>query len=158
MRTVLFLLSLAGAAIFALLLTSSLLTANLTAAVLAAFGLAIALPVPGRSMAAAMGGWGTLARAVLGVGLALGTAFALLAHRPASIYKSDAVRAEFHALYDEKMRGWPLPFEDRFLDTDYGTVHVIVSGPEDGKPVLVLHAISCPICRMQRSRSSTRVT
>lgn len=140
MRFVLLVLSLLGAAVFALLLTSSVLTANLTSMMLASAGLAIALPFPGRSMVAALGKWGTLLRAVLGVALIFGTAFTMLAHRPASIYRSDDVRAQFHAIYDERMQGWPLPFEDRYLDTEYGTVHVVVSGPEDGPPMLLLHA------------------
>jgi len=136
----LFILSTLGAAIFALLLTSSLLVANLMAMILAVIGLAIALPVPGRSMVAALGKWGTALRAVVGVFLVLATAFSLLAQRSSSIYASDDIRAQFHALYDEKMQEWPLPFEDRFLDTEYGTVHVVVSGPEDGPPMLLLHA------------------
>jgi len=140
MRVAFFILSLLGAAILALLLLSAFLTANLTAMMLAALGLAVALPFPGRMMVAALGGWGTFLRAAAGAGLVLGTTFTILAHRPTSIYRSDDVRAQFHALYDEKMQAWPGPFEDRFLDTEYGTVHVIVSGLEDGPPMLLLHA------------------
>jgi pimeloyl-ACP methyl ester carboxylesterase len=44
------------------------------------------------------------------------------------------------AIYDEKMQEWPVPYEDIFLDTEYGTVHVIASGPEDAPPLLLLHA------------------
>jgi pimeloyl-ACP methyl ester carboxylesterase len=140
MRVALFILSMLGAATFALLLLSAFLTINVTAMILAAFGLAIALPVPGRMMVAALGGWGAFLRGAVGVGLVLGTSFTILAHRPPSIYRSDEVRSQFHALYDEKMQAWPLPFEDRFLDTEYGTVHVVVSGLEDGPPMLLLHA------------------
>lgn len=140
MRVALFTLSLLGAAAFALLLLSAILTTNPPALVLATLGLAIALPFPGRMMGSAFGGWGTFARGAVGVGLVVGTAFTILTHRPPSIYASDDVRAKFHALYDEKMQAWPLPFEDRFLDTEYGKVHVVVSGLEDGPPMLLLHA------------------
>ena len=140
MGVVLLVVSLLGAALFALLFASSFLTANVTAMIFATLGLAIALPFPGRPMVAALGRWGALVRALLSVGLILGTGFSLLAHRPPSIYRSDDVRSQFRALYDEKMQEWPLPFEDRFLDTEYGTVHVVVSGTKDGAPMLLLHA------------------
>ncbi|MBN2415522.1 alpha/beta fold hydrolase [bacterium] len=57
-----------------------------------------------------------------------------------SIYKSPEVKAEFVRIYDEKMKEWPLPFDDIFLVTTYGTVHVIASGPADASPLLLLHA------------------
>lgn len=133
-------ISIIGAAIFALLLVSTVLTANWIALVFALVGLLIALPIPGRTVVASLGGWGVVLRAVSGLVLLCATAFAILAFRPPSVYRSDEVRAEFHKLYDEKMQGWPIPFEDQFLETDYGTVHVLVSGPEDGPPMLLLHA------------------
>jgi pimeloyl-ACP methyl ester carboxylesterase len=60
--------------------------------------------------------------------------------QPTSIYKSPKVEARFLEMYDEKMEAWPVPYEDVFVDTAYGQVHVIVSGPEDAPPVLLLHA------------------
>ena len=129
-----------AAALFALLILSAILTGNWAALSLAALGLAVALPWPGRGIVAAFGGWGPALRALAGVVLLLATGYAMLAWRPASIYKSDAVRAQFHEIYDAKMAGWPLPFEDRVVATEYGAVHVIVSGPEAAPPMLLLHA------------------
>jgi pimeloyl-ACP methyl ester carboxylesterase len=61
-------------------------------------------------------------------------------NRPTSIYKSPDVEVRMMEIYDEKMADWPVPYQDVFLDTAYGKVHVIVSGPEDAPPLLLLHA------------------
>jgi len=57
-----------------------------------------------------------------------------------SIYASPEVEAQFMQIYAEKMAEWPVPYEDVFVDTQYGKIHVIVSGPEDAPPMLLLHA------------------
>ncbi len=61
-------------------------------------------------------------------------------NRPTSVYKSPEVRVRLMEIYDEKMADWPVPYEDIFVDTQYGQVHVIDSGREDGPPLLLLHA------------------
>jgi pimeloyl-ACP methyl ester carboxylesterase len=65
-------------------------------------------------------------------------------NKPTSIYKSPEVEAWFMEMYDEKMEAWPVPYEDVFVDTKYGKVHIIVSGPEDAPPVLLFHAGALP--------------
>jgi pimeloyl-ACP methyl ester carboxylesterase len=102
----------------------------------AGFGLAAlaALPFGVRTRRAA------LLRAVvvfLGVGVAVATI------RPAadnSIYASPDIAAEAERLYAAALDEWPVAYESRMLDTARGRVHVIVSGPEDGAPMLLLHA------------------
>jgi pimeloyl-ACP methyl ester carboxylesterase len=64
----------------------------------------------------------------------------LTGEKTTSIYKSPEVKARFMEIYDEKMTEWPVPYDDLFLDTQYGVVHVIASGPEDASPMLLLHA------------------
>jgi pimeloyl-ACP methyl ester carboxylesterase len=58
----------------------------------------------------------------------------------ATIYRSPAVRARMMMIYEAKMKEWPVPYESRFLQTRYGAVHVLASGPEDAQPLLLLHA------------------
>jgi pimeloyl-ACP methyl ester carboxylesterase len=61
-----------------------------------------------------------------------------------SIYKSPQVKARFREMYDAKMAEWPVPYESVYVDTSYGQVHVIVSGPEGAPPMLLLHASGVP--------------
>jgi pimeloyl-ACP methyl ester carboxylesterase len=65
-------------------------------------------------------------------------------NKPTSSYKSAQVKARFTQMYDAKMEGWPVPYESVYVDTSYGKVHVIVSGPEDAPPMLLLHASGVP--------------
>jgi pimeloyl-ACP methyl ester carboxylesterase len=44
------------------------------------------------------------------------------------------------AIYDAKLAQWPTPYETRYVETSYGKVHVIISGPEDAAPILLLNA------------------
>lgn len=57
-----------------------------------------------------------------------------------SIYFTPQVQEEMMAIYDAKLAHWPTPYETRYVDTSYGKVHVIISGPEDASPVLLLNA------------------
>ena len=57
-----------------------------------------------------------------------------------SIYFTPGARARMMEIYDSKLAQWPTPFESRFVDTSYGKIHVIISGPEDGPAVLLLNA------------------
>ena len=81
-----------------------------------------------------------LLRGLLIVGLLALFVWLLFGRQATSIYASPEVKAQFMAIYNEKMQEWPVPYEDIFLDTEYGTVHVIVSGPQDAPPLLLLHA------------------
>jgi pimeloyl-ACP methyl ester carboxylesterase len=57
-----------------------------------------------------------------------------------SIYKSPEIEARLMGIYDARLGQWPVPYESIFVDTAYGKVHTIVSGPEDAPPALLLHA------------------
>jgi hypothetical protein len=59
-----------------------------------------------------------------------------------SIYKTPEINQKLMAIYDKKMNQWPVPFEQCYIHTRYGIVHVIISGPENARPVLLLHASS----------------
>lgn len=64
----------------------------------------------------------------------------LIGGTPTSIYKSPAIEERMMALYDEKMQTWPVEHEDLYVETQYGTVHVIASGEQELPPLMMLHA------------------
>jgi len=58
-----------------------------------------------------------------------------------SIFRSEEARDRLMEIYDDLLASkWPIPYEELDIETSYGSVHVIASGPEDGEPVLLFHA------------------
>jgi pimeloyl-ACP methyl ester carboxylesterase len=56
-----------------------------------------------------------------------------------SIYKNAAGEAEIKAIYDHYLRRLDLPYTERTIDTRFGSTHLLLFGPEDGPPLMVLH-------------------
>ncbi|MFN2159054.1 MAG: alpha/beta fold hydrolase, partial [Anaerolineales bacterium] len=129
------------AVIFGLLTISMLLMKNWIQALLLFIVVLLVLP-PVNSMIKSQLGLNIhpLVRIVLILGLLFLFSRLLLGAGGESIYKSPEVKAQFMEIYDEKMEEWPVPYGDIYLDTRYGKVHVIASGPEDGPAMLLLHA------------------
>jgi pimeloyl-ACP methyl ester carboxylesterase len=57
---------------------------------------------------------------------------------PDSIYKSDVAREEIEALYDRALARLSFPTESRWVETTFGSTHVLVAGPEGAPPLLAL--------------------
>ena len=129
------------AVFFGLLTVSMLLLHNWLAALALLLVVLLCLP-PVSALVRSQFGWSIhpILRGVLIVGLLFVFVRLLIGAEATSIYKSPEAKARFMEIYDEKMKEWPVPYEDVFVDTSYGTVHVIVSGPENAPPVLLLHA------------------
>lgn len=56
---------------------------------------------------------------------------------PHHVSKSPDLRARYLQAYDSAMRGWPIPYEEFDVTTDFGLTHGVVSGPA-GAPALLL--------------------
>jgi pimeloyl-ACP methyl ester carboxylesterase len=56
-----------------------------------------------------------------------------------SIFKSPQAEAAYVANYDRALEKWPVPYETQYVSTAFGDTHMIVSGPEDGEPLVLLH-------------------
>ncbi|MEV7377246.1 alpha/beta fold hydrolase [Streptomyces lydicus] len=56
-----------------------------------------------------------------------------------AIYKSEAGARELRRRYREALDAWPVPAEHLRVPTREGETFVVVSGPEDAPPVVLLH-------------------
>jgi pimeloyl-ACP methyl ester carboxylesterase len=63
-----------------------------------------------------------------------------MAHRERlPIYRTEATRTALMAMYDARLRSWPIPFETSFVPTRYGKTHVITTGDPAAPPLVLLH-------------------
>lgn len=52
-----------------------------------------------------------------------------------------AFKAFFKA-YDEALSLWDIDYDELYIPTSYGTAHVVVSGPRNGEPLVLLHGMN----------------
>jgi pimeloyl-ACP methyl ester carboxylesterase len=57
------------------------------------------------------------------------------------VFASPEGEAEIMYAYDAIMNKWGVPFKELTINTSFGETHVIVSGPENAQPVVLLHAL-----------------
>jgi pimeloyl-ACP methyl ester carboxylesterase len=58
---------------------------------------------------------------------------------PVSIYTSPEGKAQGMTVYETALAHWPVPYTELELPTRLGSTHVIVSGPKDAPPLILLH-------------------
>ncbi|MBT8364261.1 MAG: hypothetical protein KJP23_06100 [Deltaproteobacteria bacterium] len=54
-------------------------------------------------------------------------------------FQSVAAKKEYLALYDMRVKKWPVDSQTRFVDTAYGQTFVRTSGPVGAPPLVLLH-------------------
>ena len=57
-----------------------------------------------------------------------------------SVFRSKSGEKEVMGAYDAIMDSWPVPYDDIFVPSRLGSTHIIISGPKDAPPVLLIHA------------------
>jgi pimeloyl-ACP methyl ester carboxylesterase len=56
-----------------------------------------------------------------------------------SPFKTSFGQAEYMKAYDATLRLWDVPFETVQIENRFGQTHVVVSGPKDAPPLVILH-------------------
>ena len=51
-------------------------------------------------------------------------------------------RTAYESAYEASLELWPIPSTSATVETPFGQTHVVVSGPRDGEPVVLIHAAS----------------
>ncbi len=59
-----------------------------------------------------------------------------------TIFTSASGEQKFQEIYEQNLNSWTVPYESRFVITTYGKTHVLISGPEHGEPMLLLHGMT----------------
>jgi pimeloyl-ACP methyl ester carboxylesterase len=53
-------------------------------------------------------------------------------------FRSVQAREEYLAYYDQRAKGWPIPAEERMVETSFGQTFVRISGPVNAPPLVLL--------------------
>ncbi|EKN71552.1 alpha/beta hydrolase [Neobacillus bataviensis LMG 21833] len=59
------------------------------------------------------------------------------------IYKSDIGKAAILGFYEKYLESFKCDFERMYVETTFGRTHVLVAGPEDGKPIFIFQGGNC---------------
>lgn len=58
-------------------------------------------------------------------------------------FRSNESQKEYFNAYEETLKLITVPYEDAYIDTDFGKSYVIKTGNENNPPLVLLHAASC---------------
>jgi pimeloyl-ACP methyl ester carboxylesterase len=68
--------------------------------------------------------------------------------QPDTIIEKDTVvnlkgkNLSYEEAYDKALTLWQIPFVEKYLKTSFGKAHVIITGPENGEPLVLLHGMN----------------
>jgi pimeloyl-ACP methyl ester carboxylesterase len=68
-----------------------------------------------------------------------------------SAFKTPEGEAAYLAAYDAAMKLWPVPYEEMEIPSKFGMTHVVVSGPRDAPPLVLLHGYMATLTMWSRN-------
>jgi pimeloyl-ACP methyl ester carboxylesterase len=57
-----------------------------------------------------------------------------------SIFRSPESQAQYYAAYETMLQRWPVPFDELYVPTQFGDIHVIASGSPDSPALILFHS------------------
>lgn len=57
----------------------------------------------------------------------------------ADLFRTEELDKQFKAAYSQTLSLWKVPFESIYVETEYGNTHVLVCGPVEGEPLILLN-------------------
>jgi pimeloyl-ACP methyl ester carboxylesterase len=60
------------------------------------------------------------------------------------IFRTAEAREQYSEAYEKALKLWPVPYHELYVPTRFGLTHVIVSGLEEGTPLILLHPAGVP--------------
>ena len=57
------------------------------------------------------------------------------------LFKNRKEELKYINAYNKSLKLWPVPYEEKDITTSLGKAHVIISGPVNGEPLVLLHGM-----------------
>ena len=59
-----------------------------------------------------------------------------------TIFRTDHSERLLNEAYEKTLNEWAVKYKSLYIDTRFGKTHVIIAGPEDGEPLILLHGFA----------------
>lgn len=57
------------------------------------------------------------------------------------VFKTKTEEVKYQTAYDKALKLWNIPYTEEDVKTSFGTAHVIIAGPKNGKDLVLLHGM-----------------
>lgn len=57
------------------------------------------------------------------------------------VFKTRSEEVKYQTAYDKALKLWNIPYTEEDIKTSFGTAHVVIAGPKNGKDLVLLHGM-----------------